>query len=204
MRSDSLDLDLDERLPWLEADSDADEESRVGGRFGAVVLVALIALALVATLVWWLSGAGGPGEGDGSLVQAPAGPYKVRPESPGGKTFAGTGDSAYAVSQGERRPPALAAAGEPSGVAGSASVGAPAAGPAVQVGAFMDRETAEAAWAGLVQRAPVLSGFHHRVVEGRADIGTLYRLQVVTANLAAADQLCGTLRAAGQDCRVRP
>jgi cell division septation protein DedD len=37
---------------------------------------------------------------DGSLIEAPEGPYKERPDDSGGKQFAGTGDVAPAVGQG--------------------------------------------------------------------------------------------------------
>ncbi len=40
---------------------------------------------------------------DGSLIEAPAQAYKEKPENPGGKTFEGTGDTSYAVSEGETR-----------------------------------------------------------------------------------------------------
>ena len=45
---------------------------------------------------------------DGSVIEAPAEPYKTAPENPGGKTYDGTGDSSFAVSQGESRPAQLA------------------------------------------------------------------------------------------------
>ncbi len=43
----------------------------------------------------------------------------------------------------------------------------------------------------------------HRVVEGTADIGTVYRLQALAPNAEAANALCSTLKAAGVACQVK-
>jgi hypothetical protein len=209
-RGGGLALNVDERLPWLESpDDDYDDETALDrGRLLRFVLIALAALALIVGGIWWLVRASGPGVPDGSLIHAEQGPYKVRPDSVGGKTFAGTGDSSYAVSEGENPGEGLAPAqddGEPAQAATAGGGPAPASGGVgVQVGAYMDREAAETGWQTLVQRTPLLSGFPHRVVEGRADIGTLHRLQAVAGSEAAAAQLCHELRAAGQDCQVKP
>jgi hypothetical protein len=55
----------------------------------------------------------------------------------------------------------------------------------------------------LVQAHSVLSGVRHRVVEGKADIGTVYRLQAVPGDAAAANALCGRLKAGGLACQVK-
>ena len=73
----------------------------------------------------------------------------------------------------------------------------------MQVGAFQTRESAEAGWAQLSGRFQALQGVSHRVVEGRADSGTVFRLQAVAANAAAADAMCRSIRNAGGDCQVR-
>ena len=108
-RSDG-DLIGEERLPWLESDDDLDYEP--GLPTGRLVLFGLLALALLAVLVggiWWLFGreAGAP-EPDGSVIAAPEEPYKVRPENEGGKTFEGTGDTSFAVGEGQTREGRLA------------------------------------------------------------------------------------------------
>jgi hypothetical protein len=41
------------------------------------------------------------------------------------------------------------------------------------------------------------------VVEGKADIGTVYRLQAVAGNASAANELCGKLKRAGGACQVK-
>jgi hypothetical protein len=63
---------------------------------------------------------------------------------------------------------------------------------------------AEAGWTKLTgQAGAVLSGVPHRVVEGAADNGTVYRLQAVAPDAAAANALCGKLKAAGIACQVK-
>lgn len=92
----------EERLPWLEAVQDEDAERAPGtGRLVAAVMVALIAIGLVVGGVFWLRDRNRPGgSADGELIAAPAGPYKTRPDSPGGMQVEGQGDTAYAASEG--------------------------------------------------------------------------------------------------------
>ena len=208
-----LALDDDGRLPWLEPpdDDSGDDDAVQGGRIVGFVLLTLAVLALIAGAAWYAGRhASGPGPADGSLVRAEPGPYKVRPESPGGETFAGTGDSSFAVSEGETRVAALAPVADepgPSAVPSAATSPAPSSTASrsvgVQLGAFMDVKAAEAGWSAIVQRNPMVGGFSHRVVEGQADIGRVFRLQVVAADLAAARALCATLTARGQGCQVK-
>jgi len=74
----------------------------------------------------------------------------------------------------------------------------------VQVGAYSNRATAESGWSKLLTQFPALQGVKHRVVEGQADIGTVYRLQAVTGDLASANSLCSKLKATGGACQVKP
>jgi hypothetical protein len=73
----------------------------------------------------------------------------------------------------------------------------------VQVAAYSDRASAEKGWSQLSRQYSALSGFKHRVVEGKADIGTVYRLQAVAGNVAAANELCNKLKRAGAACQVK-
>jgi hypothetical protein len=41
------------------------------------------------------------------------------------------------------------------------------------------------------------------VVEGKADIGTVYRLQALAGDAAGATDLCARLKAAGVACQVK-
>jgi hypothetical protein len=43
----------------------------------------------------------------------------------------------------------------------------------------------------------------YRIEEGVVDIGTVYRLQAVASDRAAADRLCANLKSDGIDCQVK-
>jgi hypothetical protein len=216
-----LALDEEERLPWLESEDDFDsDEATAPARLLGLVLAGILVLAAAVGGIWWLthsSADSGP-VADGGVIKAPARPYKEAPRQPGGKTFAGTGDTSFAVSEGQTRQVRLGQSGSGSKLVaptptaakapGTASpIAAPppqeAAGIGVQVGAYSTQASAEAAWGRLTQQYEALSGFHHRVLEGRADIGTVYRLQAVVGNKAAANDLCARLKSAGLACQVK-
>jgi hypothetical protein len=214
--ADRLDLDDDERLPWLESVEDGDDyEQSDTGRLIALLVGGLVILAALVGGIWWLThrNADTSLQADGSVIEAPDAPYKEAPEDPGGKTFAGTGDTSYVVSEGQSRPPRLATDAAPTepaaplvaeGPAPAATQSAAPAGVGVQVGAFTSRESAETGWTRLSQQHDELfSGLKHRVVEGRADIGTVYRLQALAADRAAANDLCGRFKTAGVACQVK-
>ena len=214
----------EERLPWLESPEDDewdDSQQSDNSKLAGFVLMGLVALAAIVGGIWWATNRGPDPAlvADGSVIEAPDQPYKQAPQDPGGKTFDGTGDSSFAVSEGQNRPPQLggeagtpvAAAPAPApaqAAAPAAATPAPAAaasgGVGVQVGAFSSKATAEAGWTKLVgQAGAALSGVPHRVIAGNADIGTVYRLQAVAPDAAAAQALCGKLKAAGISCQVK-
>lgn len=200
--------DADERLPWLESPEDDEDryETATTGRMVGFVVIGLAALAAIVGLIWWATHRGPDPTlvADGSTIEAPAAPYKEAPANPGGKTFDGTGDSSFAVSEGQSRPARLGdapapAAGKPGGGAAPA-----AGGVGVQVGAFSSQAAAEAAWTKLSgQAGGALSGVSHRVIEGNADIGKVYRLQAVAGDAGAASALCGKLKGVGISCQVK-
>lgn len=211
-----------QRLPWLEAgDDDEDEGGEVDT--GRLVRFAVGAFALLAAGIggaWWATHPRAPAPAllaDGSIIRAPAQPYKEAPKNPGGKTYAGTGDTSYGMSQGKVAMAHLAA-GEapapapvplakpeekPSSAPSPAATEAVATGVGVQVGAYSTQSGAEAGWTRLAARAPALAGVKHRSIEGKADIGTVWRLQAVTADAASANALCATLKAQAIACQVK-
>lgn len=217
IETERLALDEDERLPWLESSDDdfGDEGNSETQRMVGFMLMGLVALAAIVGGIWWATHrSSDPQLADGSVIAAPAEPYKTAPATPGGKTFEGTGDSSFAVSEGQTRPaqlgtgpgnPAPAASATAPKVAASVGAAAPAsAGVGVQVGAYSSNATAEAGWSSLVARqGAILSGVKHRVVQGTADIGTVYRLQAVAGDSASANALCSKLKAAGTPCQVK-
>lgn len=228
-------LDLgeeDARLPWLEGDDEDHEDEKSGmGQSTMLVIAGLAALAVIVGSVFWaLRGReDAPLVADGGVIAAPKEPYKVKPDNPGGEVVAGTGDTSFAVAEGQSRAPQIdgrpvddgddaAKAKAPSpgfeamtpasralpkpGAAPAASA-APAGGAGVQVGAYSSREAAEAGWTALKSQYAPLAAVSHRVVQGKADIGTVYRLQAVPGDAAAARTLCSGMKGAGLSCQVK-
>ena len=204
----------DERLPWLEGEEEDEEPELDRGRILAVALGLLLVLLVLVGVAWWLWAARADSElaPDGSLIEAPEGPYKVRPRTSGGREVLGTGDVSFAMGEGVEiegqiapGPPPPLAAGEETGAKTSQGTGEPAQaqGVGVQIGAYPTREAAQAGWSQLSTRLEALHGRGHRILEGTADVGTIYRLQVVAESEIAARQLCATLRSQGGDCQVK-
>lgn len=215
--ADELDLVPESSLPWLEAD----EDDSAAGAFDTrqIILFAgglLAFAAIVVGLVWTASNQFGNAvpEPDGSVIAAPEGPIKQRPEDPGGKQFAGTGNIAPVVGEGgtpqsvvaspDKSLPAPATAPtKPVPAAAPAAGPAAAAGIGVQLAAYSSRERAEQGWADIAHRSKALTGVAHRVTEGKVDAGTVFRLQAIAATSAEADALCAALKREGQDCQVK-
>lgn len=214
-----LDLDDSDRLPWLETADGYEYDSTASPlKIASFVLGGLLLLALIAGGIYWVQNrpASG-GSGNGELIVAEKGNYKVRPEEAGGKSFEGEGDAAFAASEGQQTGSRMAHA-EPGEAPGEVETISPAAtplvtpkagGPApagsafVQLGAFGDSATADQAWAALGQRFGFLSGVSRRIAEGKSEGGRkVYRLQAIQPNSAAALQLCAKLKAAGENCLI--
>jgi hypothetical protein len=218
-----LDLVSESSLPWLESDAEDDE----AGTFDMMQVIGFVGLLLAASavlvgLVWFVSNrmSSDALEPDGSVIAAPEGPIKQRPEDPGGKQFAGTGNVAPLVGEGGT-PQSVVASPADRPVAATAPVAAPAtakptlaadksapaepaiSGIGVQLAAYSSRERAEQGWTDLSRRSETLQGARHRVVEGKVDAGTVYRLQAVAADRAGADALCAALKREGLDCQVK-
>jgi hypothetical protein len=97
--ADQIDLRDEDRLPWLETVEPDEEEPSSAGRTIAFVLLGLAVLAAVLFGIWsWQNRAKA---GDGALIAAQEGDYKVRPDDPGGLKVEGEGDAAVATSQGQ-------------------------------------------------------------------------------------------------------
>jgi hypothetical protein len=211
-----LSLDAgEERLPWLESDDDYAEPGVDTARIIGLAIAGLLFVAIVVGGLWWFTGQRGNGgpAADGSTIAAPEGPIKTRPDDPGGKTFAGTGDTSFAVGEGKETEGVLASDVEPHPSIDAATVentkevaaAAPkAGGVGVQVGAYSSRARAEQGWSSLVQQYSALQGVPHRIVEGDADIGRVFRLQAVAANRSTAESICSRVKAAGGSCQVKP
>ena len=200
----------DERLPWLETGEDDEEADGVdSGRILGFALVGLLVIAVLVGAIYLFSRQGERGEpiADGSTIAAPEGPYKVRPDDPGGRTFEGTGNVAPAVAEGQTREGRLARDEAPRPSVDTRKPGEPVeaqpSGIAVQVGAYSSRADASAGWATLNRQTDKLQGVNHRIVEGQADIGTVFRLQAMAGDEAAARALCQALKSDGVACQVK-
>ena len=226
-----LDLSADDSLPWLEAE----EEDDAAGDVDTTQVVAFVVFLLITGLlfvgaVWYFSNQdNGEVVADGSLIEAPDGPLKERPEDPGGKEFDGTGNVAPVVGEGGTREGVIATDDdngaadreavarqdssaeredasnrEASGASAAQAAPAPvASGVAVQLAAYRTRERAQQGWSEINRRTNALSGLDYRIEEGVVDIGKVYRLQAVASDRAAAEQLCAALKDDGVDCQVK-
>jgi len=107
-----------------------------------------------------------------------------------------------AVKPAPAKPVAQQPATKPPGPASAAGSQAKApAAAAAQLGAFSTAAAAESQWQQIAGRyKKELAGLEHRVVTGKVTSGTVHRLQVPMPTEAAARQLCGQLKTAGQAC----
>ena len=203
-----------EPLPWLEPVEDEDEPPSLSARkMAAAILIVLLAAALVAGTLYWLGRSGtDDGNGPPELIKAEPGPVKVRPDDPGGINVAGDSETAFATGAGEQvdgqldlgavpeeaiarpkaAPQAPPAAEEP------AETAAPAAANQVQLGFFGSAAEAEAAWASLSRRFPVIAGAGKIVIPYQSG----QRLRAGFASPAEARSACQLLKAAGDACFV--
>ena len=215
-----LDLgDEDVRLPWLEGE-DEELEDRGGSGMGQgliLVVLGLVAIGLIVGGIYWATRDKPEQQlvADGGVIAAPEEPYKAKPDDPGGDVVAGTGDTSFAVAEGQTRLPQIDQKDtapkpgfEPMDKPAktpppAAKTETPVSGVGVQVGAYTSRASAETGWNTLKTQYPDLAGIDHRIVEGKADIGTVYRLQAVPGDLAAAKALCSGMKGAGLSCQVK-
>ncbi len=97
---DTLPLQDEDRLPWLEAvDDDPAEDTISTGKLIGFAIAAIVALGVVIGGISLLRSQDAP-RGDGKLIAAQEGDYKVRPDTPGGMKVEGQGDSSFAASEG--------------------------------------------------------------------------------------------------------
>lgn len=201
----------DERLPWLESDDELEPPGVDTGRIAAFALLGLLGAVLVAGATWYLlrDDSGADMVADGSVIEAPDEPYRTRPEDPGGREVAGTGNASFQVAEGKQVEGQIASSPAPRPAIDleqdDGAKPAPVADGSVgvQVGAYATRSAAEAGWSTLVNRLEPLHGRSHRVVEGMADSGRIFRLQALAGNVAEAESLCAGIKAAGGDCQVK-
>ena len=206
----------EDSLPWLVDDGDYEEEGGFDARLIWFTLVGLLVIGGVLLAGWWLLRDRPDAElvADGTILEAPDGPYKERPEDPGGHQVEGTGDTAYQVAEGETqrgllaedapeapRPSIDVSQGEDSEPA--AQDGPPAGSVFVQIGAYTNRADAREAWVNARGRYDVLSGLSNRIVEAEVNGAKVFRLQAITPDRETGDATCRAIRNAGGDCYLR-
>ena len=97
---ETLPLQDEDRLPWLEAvDDNVDDDVISTSKLIGFAIAAIVALAVVIGGISLLRSQPAP-KGDGKLIAAQEGDYKVRPDAPGGMKVEGQGDSSFAASEG--------------------------------------------------------------------------------------------------------
>lgn len=94
-----LGLEGEDRLPWLEAADGYEGDREVSPvRLLVMVLGGLLLIATVLGGLWWIQNGGARGQGE--LIAAQDGDYKIAPVNDASKTFDGEGDSSFAASEG--------------------------------------------------------------------------------------------------------
>src|SRR3546814_18274872 len=77
---DSLDLQDEDRLPWLEAVDDMEEDDGVSlARLILLIVAGLLFLGVIIGGIYWLQSIRSGG-GEGKLIAAPEGSYKIPAE----------------------------------------------------------------------------------------------------------------------------
>jgi cytoskeletal protein RodZ len=212
----------DEQLPWLQPVEDENEPRGLSARkMFAALLVVLFAALIVAATFFWLGRQNAAVSGPPELIQAPPGPYKVKPSNPGGLDISRESESAFETSAGEDRnsqldtskltqAPAVKAPEENSSAAQAETPKAPAApaeaqpkptggtGSIIQLGAFANKAQAERAWTALSARFPSIGSMNKMILPFPGGI----RLRAGASSAVDAKQACDTLKAAGENCFV--
>lgn len=204
-----------ESFPWLEEVEDENDAPRLSARkMLAALVVVLLAAALVAGTLFWLGRqSGNGGSGPPELIRAEPGPYKVKPDDPGGLDVAGESGTAYATGAGEEtdaqldlnavpeepiarpQPRAEEPAREPDQVT---SQPAAPSGPTIQLGYFPSEAAANTSWDALSRRFPALAGANKIVVPYQDG----FRLRAGLGSSADAARACQLLKVAGEACFV--
>jgi cell division septation protein DedD len=99
MRNGEAGFGEDDRLPWLET---VEEDYREGPSFWRILLLIVLALAVIgagAFGYWWYQKQQGL-SGNGALINAQEGDYKVKPDDDDSMNVEGEGGSVFATSEG--------------------------------------------------------------------------------------------------------
>ena len=101
IRADDPALDNDDRLPWLEAvEEDGGDSGPSALKLIVAVLIGLAAIGGIVGGIFWMGNRDGADNRAPEVIAAADGPYKVKPDSPGGMTVEGQGETAFDAAQG--------------------------------------------------------------------------------------------------------
>lgn len=211
-----------EALPWLAAVDNEDEPPPLSAKkmLSALAMV-LVGVAIVAGTLFYL-GREQAGSGPPEMIRAPQGPYKVKPDDPGGLDVAGESGTAFATGAGEDRdsrldvsqmaePPTPPAEPDkvrpklpnetkepvPSEVPERPAESGPP-GSTVQLGAYGSVAKAETAWRMLSARFPQVAAMGKQVVPYNGG----YRLRATGGSPEQARATCRAVAAGGENCFV--
>jgi hypothetical protein len=190
----------------------------------AALVLVLVGVAIVAGTLFWI-GRQDTGSGPPQLIKAEPGPYKVRPDNPGGLDVAGDSGTAYATGAGEDSDALLDVSRlsdtplpppvdqpkklppneikEPVAPTPPKPVTPPPAAPGtkgtvIQLGAYGSTGKAETAWRLLSSRFPAVAGLTKIVVPYSGG----YRLRASAGSPAEAQAACRAVVAGGENCFV--
>jgi hypothetical protein len=213
-----------ESLPWLEGVEDEDEPPAVSaGKMLAALLLVILGVAVVAGTLFWL-GRQDKGSGPPQLIKAEPGPFKVRPDNPGGLDVAGDSGTAYATGAGEDSDaqldtsklsevpdaadvpvtpvvddkPKTAEPPKPAPVPPPPPAVTGGKGTMIQLGAYGSTAKAETAWRLLSGRFPEVSRLNKVIVRYSGG----YRLRASAGSAAEAQAACRAVTAGGENCFV--
>jgi hypothetical protein len=215
----------DQALPWLEAVDDEDGPRGVSARKMLVALLLVLAAgAVVAGTMFWLGRRDPVVTGAPELIRAEPGPYKVKPDDPGGLDVAGDSETAYSTSAGEDpdaaldvrklpqdmqplpvpaedAPPKKIPPNEKREPVPDENAPAAPSGPTIQLGAYASTIKADTAWTLLSGRFPEVAALKKSVVTATVKGKPFYRLRAVGSS-EQTKAACAALRAAGESCLV--
>ena len=212
----------DGQLPWLQAVEDEDEPRGISARkMLAALIVVLLAAGLVAATFFWMGRRDAQVNGPPELIRAEAGPYKIKPPTPGGLDVAGESQTAFETSAGEDKDAQLDLGGvpeepvakppkeepkrippnetkEPLPPEGTPQPVPGGSGSVIQLGAVRNQAQAERAWTALSARFPSIKAMNKMIIPFSGGI----RLRAAAASPAEAKEACRTLKVAGENCFV--
>ena len=223
----------EDSLPWLQEVEDEDAPRGISARAMLIgVVIVLVLAAAVAGAFYWLGSRGGGVSSGPELIRAPATPYKVKPQDPGGLDIAGESQTTFETSAGQdvdsrlnlgatggedvtTQAPPQTDVDKDAATAPKAEVAAPApkptpppaaatgaSGSVIQLGAFANTAQAERAWSALSTRFGMLSGLTKMVVPYSANGHSGYRLRAAASSPDAARQACQAIEAGGESCFI--